>query len=88
MISAPVCLARACNFFGTGSTDPNGDAITYLWNWGDNTATSTGATPTHTFAADGTYTVTLTVTDTWGKTASTTRDVTIAKPGRTSRLCR
>ena len=80
VISAPVCLARACNFFGSGSTDPNGDAITYLWNWGDNTATSTGVTPTHTFAADGTYTVTLFVTDTWGKTASTTRVVTIAKP--------
>jgi PKD repeat protein len=81
VISAPVCAARACNFFGTGSSDPNGDAITYLWNWGDNTATGTGATPSHTFAADGTYTVTLTVTDAWGDSASTTRVVTIAKPG-------
>ena len=56
VISAPVCLARACNFFGTASSDPNGDAFTYLWNWGDSTATSTGVTPSHTFAADNTYT--------------------------------
>ena len=80
VISAPVCLARACSFFGTGSSDPNGDTITYVWNWGDNTATSTGVTPSHTYAADGTYTVTLFVTDTWGRTASTTRAVTISKP--------
>ncbi|MEO8425415.1 MAG: PKD domain-containing protein, partial [Actinomycetota bacterium] len=76
VIGAPVCAARACNFFGTGSSDPNGDAITYVWNWGDLTATSTGATPSHTYAANGTYTVTLTVTDAWGKFASITRVVT------------
>ena len=79
-IGAPVCNARACNFFGQGSTDPNGDAITYSWNWGDATPLSTGATPSHTFAADNTYTVTLTVTDAWGDFASTTRVVTIAEP--------
>ena len=81
VISAPVCLARACNFFGSGSSDPNGDAFTYLWNWGDNTATGTGVTPSHTYAVDGTYTVTLAATDAWGDSASTTRVVTIAKPG-------
>ena len=80
MISAPVCAARTCNFFGTGTTDPNGDAITYLWNWGDGTATSTGVTPSHTFPTVGTFTVTLTATDAWGDFASTTRVVTIAEP--------
>ena len=80
VISAPVCAARTCNFFGTGSSDPNGDAITYLWNWGDGTATSTGVTPTHTFPTDGAFTVTLTATDAWGDAASVTRDVTIAEP--------
>ena len=37
----------------------------YQWNFGDGT-TSTPATPTHTYAADGTYDVSLTVTDDLG----------------------
>jgi PKD repeat protein len=34
----------------------------------------------HTFAAAGTYTLTLTVTDGWGKANSTTRQVTVTSP--------
>ena len=36
--------------------------------------------PAHTYAVDGTYTVTLTATDAWGDAATATRVVTIAKP--------
>ena len=39
--------------------------------------TSTSSAMSHTFPAAGTYTVTLTVTDGWGKAASTTRQVTV-----------
>ncbi|MEO8579094.1 MAG: DNA/RNA non-specific endonuclease [Gemmatimonadales bacterium] len=49
-------------FNGTGSSDPDGDALTYLWNFGDGT-TGSGATPTHTYADNGSYTVSLTVKD-------------------------
>ncbi len=49
-------------FDGTGSSDPNDDALTYAWDFGDG-AMGTGPMPTHTFAADGTYIVTLTVND-------------------------
>jgi PKD repeat protein len=80
VIGAPVCVARACNLFGTASSDPNGDPFTYLWNFGSGTTTSTSATPSFTYPADGTYTVTLTVTDAWGDAASTTRSVTITEP--------
>ncbi len=80
-IGNPVCIARTCNFFGTGSSDPNGDAITYSWDWGDATTAGTGATPTHTFAANQAYTVTLTVTDAWGDASlPVTRNVTFSIP--------
>ena len=78
LISTPVCTGLVCSFSGIGSTDPNGDAMTYLWDFGDGTATSTSSTPSHTYAAAGTYTVTLTVTDAWNRSAITTRQVTIA----------
>lgn len=42
---------------------------TYSWNWGDAT-TSTGTTGSHTYAASGSYNVTLTVTDPLGCTQS------------------
>ncbi|MGV3606449.1 MAG: PQQ-dependent sugar dehydrogenase [Planctomycetaceae bacterium] len=50
------------NFSGTSSSDPDGDAITYAWDFGDGT-TATGATVVHTYAANGTYYATLSVSD-------------------------
>lgn len=50
------------NFSSNGSYDPDGTAITYSWNFGDGT-TSTSANPTKTFTHDGSYTVELTVSD-------------------------
>ncbi len=73
-------MARRCTFSPTGSADPNGDTFTYLWNFGDGSATSTTASPVKTYTADGTYTITLTVTDAWGDAASTTRVLTITEP--------
>ena len=51
-------------FAGSGS-DPDGDAVTFFWNFGDG-GSALGASPTHTYAAAGTYNVTLTVTDVLG----------------------
>jgi len=65
-------------FDGSGSTDPNGDAIGYTWDFGDG-QTSTLPSPSNTYAAAGTYTVTLTVDDgTLSDSATTT--ATIADP--------
>ncbi|MFC5177990.1 PKD domain-containing protein [Nocardioides taihuensis] len=78
-ISTPTCVGLVCGLSGATSTDPNaGDTFTYLWNFGDGTPTSTTASSTHTFPAAGTYVVTLTVTDGWGKASTTTRSVTVA----------
>jgi PKD repeat protein len=55
-------VATNITFNGTGSSDPDGDVLTYAWNFGD-TGTGTGANPVHMYAATGTYTVTLRVTD-------------------------
>ena len=56
----------AVQFTGSGSSDPGGSALTYLWNFGDGT-TSTAANPTHTFTAPSpapaVYNVILTVTN-------------------------
>lgn len=61
---------------GSASSDPDGDALTYAWDFGDG-STGTGANPTHTYADNGAYVVTLTVTDPAGAEASTTTSVTV-----------
>jgi PKD repeat protein len=75
------CTGLLCRTSSAGTTDPNtGDVISYSWNWGDDAAASAGATSSHTYAAAGTYTITLTATDGWGKSATTTRRVTVSNP--------
>ncbi|MFA5772700.1 MAG: PKD domain-containing protein, partial [Thermoplasmata archaeon] len=49
-------------FDASGSLDPNGDTLTYSWDFGDGT-TGSGKTATHTYSTQGSYTVTLTVKD-------------------------
>jgi PKD repeat protein len=49
-------------FDGSGSSDPDGDNLSYAWDFGDG-GNASGATASHTYAAAGVYLVTLTVTD-------------------------
>ncbi|MGI8693513.1 MAG: PKD domain-containing protein, partial [Geodermatophilaceae bacterium] len=72
------CNARACSFNGTASSDSDGTVVGYAWNFGDN-ATATGATTTHTYAAAGTYSVTLVVTDDDGATGTRTQQQTVTQ---------
>ncbi|WP_428253061.1 PKD domain-containing protein [Gynuella sp.] len=67
----------AVSFDGSGSSDPDGTIVSYNWDFGDN-ASGSGVTTTHTYLTDGVFTVSLTVTDDYGDSVSTTRDITIA----------
>lgn len=70
----------AWSFDASASSAPSGRTITsYAWNFGDG-STGTGVNANRTYAAPGTYTVTLTVTDSAGMTASTTRTVNASGP--------
>lgn len=63
--------------FSNNAYDPAGIGIaSYSWNFGDG-ATSTEQNPTHRYAVDGDYTVTLTVTTPDGRSATTTQIIRI-----------
>jgi PKD repeat protein len=60
-VGAPV------TFDGSASSDPDGDLLEYEWHFGDG-GTGEGVSPTHTYAHEGRYLVTLVVTDGEGGT--------------------
>ncbi|MGI9100856.1 MAG: PKD domain-containing protein [Terriglobales bacterium] len=72
--TAPVSITASTS----GSTDPNigGSIATSSINWGDG-STSTGSSASHTYNTTGSYTVTATVTDNYGLSASTSKTVTV-----------
>ena len=70
------CTDLTCSFDASGSTDPDGGILSYAWNFGDG-GTATGVTVDHLYGVDGSYTVTLTVTDVAGASASTSQTVTV-----------
>ena len=65
-------------FSSAGSSDPEGGALTYLWEFGDG-ATATAPNPFHTYTAAGvtTFPVRLTVTDPLGATSTASLKVVV-----------
>jgi len=66
--------------FTDASIDNDGNIVARSWNFGDGSAPSTATHPTRTYAAAGTYNVSLTVTDNAGATHTKTASVTVAAP--------
>ncbi|MFZ5876659.1 MAG: PKD domain-containing protein [Nitrospirota bacterium] len=74
-------VGEVLTFSAVGSVDPNGDALTYSWNFGDG-GTAVGASVTHAYATAGTFSVTITATDpgSLANSATTTTTISVFNP--------
>lgn len=70
------CSGRACALDSNASTDDFG-IVARSWSFGDGSSAVNVVAPSHNYAANGTYTVSLTVTDAEGHSATTSRNVTV-----------
>ncbi len=78
-----VAPGTAVSFDATGSTDPRGTITDYSWNFGDGTPVDDAGTSTsiqRAYASRGTYTVTLTVTNNYGQTNTSTHTLIVDDP--------
>ena len=78
-----VAPGTAVSFDATGSTDPKGTITDYSWSFGDGTPVDDAGTSTsvqRAYAGRGTYTVTLTVTNNFGQTNTSTHTITVDDP--------
>lgn len=74
------CSGLSCDFDGSGSSDSDGTVDSYDWVFGDG-ATSGEEITTHTYASEGDFSVTLTVTDNRGASGSDNQLVSVSSSG-------
>ena len=74
------CTDLDCTFTD-GSSDTDGSIVAWDWDFGDGIGTSSLQNPAYIFNVDGTYGVTLTVTDNEGATDTALETVTVAAGG-------
>ena len=81
MINPLAAFTTEENFLEVTFKDESQNAESYAWDFGDGSDTVTDANPVYTYAAAGTYTVTLEVTSATNDTDSVTSDITVeARP--------
>ncbi|MBB5803363.1 subtilisin family serine protease [Saccharothrix ecbatanensis] len=71
------CRQAVCSFDGSGSTDPNGDIVSYAWDFG-NGKTGTGVKASHTYSTTQytvTFTAKLTVTDSFDQKSTVSKQI-------------
>ena len=71
---------RLVRFDASNSTDPNRDAMSFAWAFGDGQSQASGDDATHSYARAGRFTVVLTVNDTEGGSSSVSHNITIMDP--------
>jgi PKD repeat protein len=71
---APVTITAST----AGSTDPDGSIVSSSINFGDGSATVSGPSASHTYNTAGTFTITATVTDNLGATASKSTSIVVS----------
>jgi hypothetical protein len=70
-------IPLAVTFSSTGTYDPDGQSLAYLWDFGDGSPTSNAQSPIHTYQKVGSFEAHLTVTETSAPYASTVEHVSI-----------
>ena len=73
------CHGLTCGLDASASFDVDGPIVSYEWSLGDGTS-STGGRTSHTYASEGDYSVTLTVTDDRGATSQSTGTASATTP--------
>ena len=73
------CQGFSCDFDGSSSTDPDGSIASYSWDFGGGNSTN-GASPSHVFAAAGSHSVKLTVTDNDSASNNLSEAVSVTEP--------
>ena len=74
-----VRVNETVSFQGHQSSDPDGDPLTYAWDFGDDNSSS-GLTVSHAYGIEGAYTVRLTVTDPAGLNDFAEKVITVTEP--------
>lgn len=69
------------NVTGESSSDPDGDTLSYLWEYGDGTVNTAENPLAKEYSTPGTFFLRLTVTDPWGASSLATQSITVTPRG-------